>query len=160
MRDGISKLTRLLVVIAVVAFGVVGATGGYAEEDDKAHNQQSQEQEQNQSSASQDEEQRSVSEQRQTSGTVVNLFPASATTPPILELDQVGGILTVRVIQQDQIERSGVKVGDYVTVYGLAGGTVSGQFDADLIVVDDDGDNGDGDGDGGDNDGGDNDNNS
>src|SRR3712207_5151457 len=97
-------MTRLAVVLAVVAFGAAGAAGAYADDDNKKKDSE------------QVELERSQREDHETAGQVLDINTLA--DPPEMKLGSTDGVITVKVVKKDEIARNGVRLGDHVSVVG------------------------------------------
>jgi hypothetical protein len=123
MRTGLARIARGLALLALVA-GLAMPSVGYADDDDKDQK--------NRRSDESSESQRSARDDRQTSGQVLEINTLK--TPPEMWIANTDGVVHVRLLTTDLIEKNSVRLGDHVTVIGEKVSEV--QFDCQEMSVD------------------------
>ncbi len=123
MRTRLARIARGLALLALVA-GVAMPSVGYADDDDKD--------EKNRRSDEAAESARSARDDRQTSGQVLEINTLK--NPPEMWIANTDGVVNVRMLTTDLIEKNSVRLGDHVTVIGEKVSEV--QFDCQELTVD------------------------
>src|SRR3954447_15413853 len=128
MRIKLSQLARgvalLAVVIGLAAPGIGLAADKNNNDDDKDHKGKREEE--------QSEQFRSQRDHRQTSGQVLDINTLK--DPPEMWIANTDGVVHVRMLTTDLIEKNAVRLGDYVTVIGDKVSEV--EFDCQEMSVD------------------------
>jgi hypothetical protein len=107
MRTGLARIARGLALLALVA-GLAVPSVGYADDDDKD--------EKNRRTEDSSEAKRSTRDNRQTSGQVLEINTLK--NPPEMWIANTDGVVHVRMMTTDLIEKNSVRLGDHVTIIG------------------------------------------
>jgi hypothetical protein len=122
MRTRLARIARGLALLALVA-GLAVPAVGHADDDKDEKNKRSDES---------SESQRSARDDRQTSGQVLEINTLK--NPPEMWIANTDGVVHVRMLTTDLIEKNAVRLGDHVTVIGEKVSEV--QFDCQEMSVD------------------------
>jgi hypothetical protein len=124
MRTRLARIARGLALLALVV-GLAMPSVGYAD-DDKDKDQK------NRRTEDSSESRRSARDDRQTSGQVLEINTLK--NPPEMWIANTDGVVHVRMLTTDLIEKNSVRLGDHVTVIGEKVSEV--QFDCQELSID------------------------